>query len=308
MIDGEGNSRRALLATGLAIQNDDVFVSGWQGSDPVMQNVLIILREWARYGAQTVEMPATYAAGLTMTDAKAAITPETILPWPAFAIIVPDGLLISPTGEVHTVLVARRPEGIKTRGGGVGHDYLAAYAEFATCACHTFATLGDLVEPESAPGSLGYHAAPSERSYDEAGELRVWQCIGRLVGGVLLAIEHARAERPSAYPHAAPRFKPRPGGAIEQRPNTWKLGKPMKLDLRPQVREFVTGRHGGGGVPSVSTMVRGHWKRQHHGKGRALRKLVEIKPYLRGEGAMLIRGTELRDREPTSPKKEGGDA
>ncbi len=302
------NSRRSLLFTALHLQDPGMFVGAYERADPVNQNVLLILREWAKYGAQSVQMPDTYAAALMMTDARAAITPETRLPWPAFEIILPQGLIHSATGPVQNVIVARRPPEVRTRGAAVQHEYFAMYTEAIASACHTFHTLENMVQPEDAPGFLGYHSAPEGRTYQPDIELRIWQCLGRVIGGVLLAIENARQERPASYPQAPAKVKHHKQRGAELRANTWQLGKPLKLDLRPQIREFISGKHGGGGVPSVRTMVRGHWKRQVHGPGRSLRKNVEIQPYFRGDGPALIRGTELRDRPPPAPQPpEPGD-
>ena len=285
------SQRRYLLHMALMMRSDEQFLGAMEQADPVNQNALVILREWALAGCQSVIMPDTYAAALMATDAAAAITPQTRLPWPAFEIILPQGLLVSPTGRLQTALICQRPPNVRPKGGGVFHEYFCMYVDERTTACHTFVTLRDVVEPENTMGNLGYHGASG--TYDQDAEHRIWQCLGRLFGGVLLAIENARAEDPAAYAPKPLNVKPKKRGEFEVQANVFKLGKPLKLDLRPQIKEFVSGRAGGGGVPSVRTMVRGHWKRQFHGPGRSLRKNIAIAPYFRGEGPALIRATKL---------------
>lgn len=307
-------SRQFLLHMALSLRNEAVFRANYEHANRVDQNVLIILREWAQYGAQSVIMPDTYAAALMVTDASAAITSQTRLPWPAFEIVLPQNLVISPTGPVQNVIVAQRPPDVAPKKRGVPHDYFCAYFEPGDAsAVHTYATLADVVEPEALERNLGYYGGGPESEYDSEAELRVWQCIGRLIGGVALAIENARSEHPASYAARAPNVKRKSGGQVELRANVFKLGKPLKLDLRPQIREFVTGRSSGGGVPSVSTMVRGHWKKQAHGPGRTLRKNIAIAPYFRGEGPQLIRATKLNPGDDegfegigfTDPRWEG---
>ena len=61
----------------------------------------------------------------------------------------------------------------------------------------------------------------------------------------------------------------------------WSLGKDIKLDsnIIEAVRSFS---REGGSSPKVQSLVSGHWKRQAHGPGRRLRKLVHVAPYWRG--------------------------
>lgn len=59
----------------------------------------------------------------------------------------------------------------------------------------------------------------------------------------------------------------------------WEVESAIRVNLAPNVREFILK---GGKSPKVRTMVGGHWKRQVHGEGRALRKVIHVMPYKRG--------------------------
>jgi len=281
-------TRKTLLQLALQMQDWDSFMQVLSFPDRVLRNANTCLREWGRHGAQSVIMPDTYAAALMATDAAAAITPETRLPWPAFEIVLPPKLLVGNDGSVMNVYVCETPSYVGPGPNG-RDDYMVAYQDEQSWGYHSFRTLAQMVEPDAVSNSLSdYMIGP----HDEDVELRVWKVLGRLIGGVLLAIENARAESRTAYPHNPPRV--RAGKRPEMQANTYKLGRPLKLDLRPQIREYLEGVHrGGGGVPSVRTLVRGHWKKQVHGVGRALRKNIVVAPYYRGEGPTLIRATKL---------------
>ncbi len=62
---------------------------------------------------------------------------------------------------------------------------------------------------------------------------------------------------------------------------TWYLGREIKVDQNviEAVRSFS---REGGSSPKVQCLVSGHWKRQQHGPGRSLRKLIHVEPYWRG--------------------------
>lgn len=75
------------------------------------------------------------------------------------------------------------------------------------------------------------------------------------------------------------------------------LAPPVSVDLRAHVLEAA--KPGGSGVPKVQFLVRGHWRQQAHGAGRALRKTIWIEPHWKGPeaGNVLLRPHKLKDDE-----------
>jgi hypothetical protein len=76
---------------------------------------------------------------------------------------------------------------------------------------------------------------------------------------------------------------------------TYVLGKPLQINCRQAIVDYLEGNTTSRNSPTVQTLVRGHWKHQPYGPGLTARKLIHIEPYWRGpDGApILIRPTHL---------------
>lgn len=94
--------------------------------------------------------------------------------------------------------------------------------------------------------------------------------------------------------------KPKRGGrdSDEPRVQTFALTRDVVVDCREGVRGYLSGRRSG--VPAVQTLVRGHWKRQAFGVGRSERRFVHIEAYWRGseDAPIAVKKHVLRDKEP----------
>jgi hypothetical protein len=76
----------------------------------------------------------------------------------------------------------------------------------------------------------------------------------------------------------------------------------VAVDCREPVREYLTGSRGT--APSVRVLVRGHWRAQPYGAGRALTRRQWIEPFWRGPlyAPMAVRDHRLPDVEsPPEP-------
>jgi hypothetical protein len=228
---------------------------------------------WRACGLQSVRMPHTFAAALMATDLGDAVH-DVHMPWPGFEIQVPSGLLLSPRGApVHSIVVASVERacfvGMHDDHGSTWYrddDSLAAIARADAPPCSGSESLGDLFSPEL--------------------EKRSWRLVQRLVAGVALSIAAERASKPGAY--AA---RPRREKHGLPRANEFVLGKPLKLDCRQAIRDFLQGKRATS--PTVTTLVRGHWRHQTHGPHHSLRRLQWIQPFFRGEGPLLVRPTHI---------------
>ncbi len=114
-------------------------------------------------------------------------------------------------------------------------------------------------------------------------EERVAALLGRLIINICLAMSNPNNVRsPKARNKTSTSSKRREIEAPEVR--TFQLGTPITLDCREAIRDYVlhgTKKHNGS-TPSVQVLVRGHWKRQVHGVGRAERRTIWVQPYWRG--------------------------
>lgn len=282
-------TRRDLQRLALNCTNQQYFDSAmdamYRRGDMSSQQLYIALQQWGLAGAQSVQMPETFTAALMATDCGHALEDDDKLPWPAFEIMIPPKLLATDTGGIYSVIVTTVPEWAR---GGHPERLLVVYLDDSGCAgTSTFGTLREMISVGNEKAS-DYHMADELVGHvDEDQEKRVWMMLGRLIGGVLLLIYQARTEKKGAY---AP--QPRRTKRDQIKPNVFQLGKPLKLDCRLAIREFVAG--GGRGSPNVTTWVRGHMKNVVQGKGRANRVLRWIQPYQRGEGPMLVRPVKLK--------------
>jgi hypothetical protein len=252
---------------------------------PHNQTAFNMLRAWAQHATQSVAMPEKFAAALAATDGRGVLD-GCRMPWPAFEIQVPVGLIPVPgnRGDVTSILVAgRSPEWLALKAGGhLDEDGVIVSLFGGERVCTTmFRSLSDLARSSE---NVSDWAAPGSLSEMQ----RVWEIVTKIVAGVLLHIEQCRAESSSAYASRPMRMK---NGRLRLSQHV--VGSAMKLtvDARQIVRDFVLGVRRS--APSVTTLVRGHWTNQPHGPGRTLRRLQWIQPYWRGEGPVLIRETKI---------------
>lgn len=247
-------------------------------SNTVDLSVVWHLHLWAQLGGQSALVPHTYAAALMASDARGALK-DVELPWPAFEIQVPVGLLYGSHGVVTSVQVCKIPDLFNKTGPHPDHQYSIAYLDDKSWGVNTYANLGQMVDD----ALLDDYASDSERDlteflaedYDPDIEKRLWKLLGRLVTGVALTIRAARAERPGIY-RALP-YKEKRG---VMKPNTHRLGNAVKVDCRPAIAAFLAGERRQS--PTETVLVEGHWKNQAYGPQWSLRKQILIEPYYRG--------------------------
>lgn len=113
---------------------------------------------------------------------------------------------------------------------------------------------------------------------------------------------HAEGKR---YVPSRPVARPRRGAHHANdsgyRPTIYRVGDNIRLNNLKELRDLSRETSRGGQRPPGWTLrsrstVRGHWKQQAHGPGRALRKRVFVQPYWRGPEAAeaLLRAYEVK--------------
>lgn len=235
------------------------------------------IAQWARNGLQSIVMPHRLAAALIATDLPGEIGFK--LPWPAFEIRVPNNLLTASRGDLRSILVAEN----------VGNADLVIDQFFDDSEAQTVVTdrskLGadyDVDWFEEANGLE--HDARDKRVALMATRLLVNTCLMMTAHRESESVDFtARVRRAKDTTHVT-EFVP---------------GRALRVDCVQDVRDYVAGKRSV--TPKVTTLVRGHWRNQVHGAARALRKLIWIQPFYRGEGAMVVRPTLLGVRGEVSP-------
>lgn len=253
-----------------------------------MDVILPCLRVWALNGAQSVQMPHTYAAALCATETRQALGGSR-MPWPAFEIQVQPGCIPTKHGDVSAIFVAEgthESSGVKWTGEYASYRRLSVIY-FAGIA-HGHNSFGDLANLSE---ELDEESYANEHGTGLAFENRLWTVITRLVGGVILSIEQARSQCITAFSGRSKLVTKRD----RVKPTTWALGKPLKLDCRESVAAYLGGAKRS--APSVTTLVRGHWTHQPHGPGGALRRLQWRQPHWRGAGPILVRDVRIGEED-----------
>jgi hypothetical protein len=283
--------RKSVQRASLALLNEKVFTRIYHSRPEVAHQLFtIVLRTWARSGAQSVQLPHTYAAALAASDVGKAIETSK-LPWDCFEVLVPAGLvpLVDPNDEIVSLFCCRTPKNDDAIDASVERIGVCYMSSKGMLSFANFETIGQLVDTKDVEV---FDQALEEGTLSNAErELRVWEVLRRLLAGIILHVEAARADHPGSFAGKELRLK-----RDQIRPNTWTVGSPLKLDVdcTNLVRNYVQGTRGS---IHVTTIVRGHWAHQPHGPNHSLRKLIWRKPHQRGDGPMLVRPVVLSPRE-----------
>lgn len=231
--------------------------------DEVMHKSLtLFLQRWRSAAYPKLEVGHRLAASLALTEIPADI--EIMMPWPAWSLVIPDGLL----GDLARVWVL---DDRKTAADGD-----AAHAAIIL-------------------NRQGKHPGPIGKTMQDM--------VYSLVCGVALALSNPdefRKERHHKPSARAAQAKHRDSGPPDLTFSRFMLSAPVKVDLREHVAAALDDeKHGrkGGGSPKVQFIVRGHWRQQAYGPGHTLRKPLWIQPFWKGpeESRVLLRKVTLEE-------------
>jgi hypothetical protein len=251
---------------------DKLYAPAARSKRAVAQTFAIFATVWAVHAFQKIVTTHTYAAALMCSDASRESVEDIEIPWSAFMIVVPDGILadytrilIAAHAGVEATLV------IYSQGKDSGLNLSPIVTQLGP-------TLADLLfdDPETVLGPSG------EETIVRTKEVRVLRLAKRLVAGLLLSMQNQDNMKRNKNPPARNGKGNDRSGPPEHR--IVFVGRPLKVDCRPAVRAYLE-RGGGkrGGPASVQVLVRGHFKRQVIGVSRLGRKVVWIEPYWRGD-------------------------
>lgn len=230
---------------------------------------------WAESAFSTIELSHRLAASLMCTSVSAEAVSDVPLPWDCFCIAIPPGLLPATTWAPSHIIVRRVPDGVHTLEIGAGTLTISGEKAISHYARH---------EP-----AFEIMSMPDSRKEEHSAYARLALLMGRLLVGVCIEMDTPSGRQIIARTPSTPRMK-----RGEPRAWSYRLGRPVSLDVREGVRSYLSGDRSG--PMSVQVLVCGHRKRQPHGPGGTLRKWIHIEPYWRGpeEAPILVRPHELK--------------
>lgn len=246
--------------------------------------------EWARLAYPIIQPSHIYGAALMATQVPRAI--DIRPPWPVFMLAVPDGLvhLVNRAGEeepVRLMLCFWQHERWCFVAPGLSVEYTSQCLTLDDL-CHDRMIEGGWdwgVESEEEMKASGLSLGPVPlMDQDE----RAAQMLSRLLLNACLAMSD-----PTAVKQVGKAHQWKPGAPLPKSPRVFELRRPVSVDCRQTVRQFISG---GTKIPAVQWLVRGHWRNQAHGEGMRQRRMTWIEPHWKGaeNAPLVVRPHDLR--------------
>lgn len=279
---------------------------------------------WRASGYPRVHLGHKLAASFVATDVPSGAVANLATPWRAFALDVPDGTLYAPDYdglsrkglkaaplvEITRVKILVLPDRVFIQGCAdrthegrpdrVSH-VCAGGARLDDFDSLTFPRLATPEALDDAEFELSQGLAGDGSNFSMImGERRARTAMSRLALGVALELT---SHRP-ALGHASGPRRTKTDKRVEPMLVSFALTRDVVVDCRESVRAYA---RGDGSLPTVRSVVRGHWKWQAHGPGRSLRKWIHVEPYMRGDAAapIAVRAHAVAD-DPSTTGSGGG--
>lgn len=260
---------------------------------------------WGDLAYPRIQTSHSYAAQLMATTLSKKEIPFIEAPWPAFIVEVPEGLLPIATKDGTMTHITRihvnasfLPSlwtepwwSLELTGNGIEIHRVGAIVEAFDPATKRDLNGRSLIE---LPDSFGTQTKDMPvggeleegrledfwDGYNRSQEDRVAILAARLVLGACIMLTDK-----ANYKTKDVRIDPGLAGlrrraGKEPTSRVYVLGRPVQVDFRLAVREFIKGASRS---LSVQSLVAGHHKHQPHGPDNSLRKWIFVAPYWRGE-------------------------
>lgn len=301
--DNEVIGRFVTVAKSLAEAQDPIlvkllpFVTSTDG-----KLLALSLARWCHYGFPQVVMPHTYAAGLLVSKADVESVEKVRPPWPAFMIVIPNGLIYMHNPEEPGELLELTRMIVATHATSTMREGWAwtytALAETRTALYKFGVRASEMIEgwctddkPEEIPGKgPRVQDTPIDPMHFEISDYdkRSFSLLGRLVINTCLAMSDPTRVRAPSTKQQRPKVSVKGRAGALPKVRTYSLGQPLKHDFRDTVRTFARGERK---QLTVQGMVAGHFKMQPHGPRNTLRKLIWREPFWRGpeDAPLLVR-------------------
>ncbi len=234
-----------------------------------------LLGRWGAHACPLVRVDPAWAASMTRTRIPSEMYEFVSPPWPVFKLEIPDelGFMLEFGKELEPLRECFVGQ-FKSLRSGTLEEWLHWTVAFTSAKEDANGDRSSKSLRMRLDDLVGGTTPPDRGAPGEVG--RTMERLLPLIASVCMAFnDGALVRKRSAKAIRNTRSSATP--TTEQ----WVVGRPVVLDLRKELRDYIaTGRSYG--PVSVQTLVRGHWKHQPHGSGRAERKFIHIEPYWRG--------------------------
>lgn len=260
---------------------------------------------WGELAFPRIQTSHSFAAQLMATTVSKKELPFIEPPWPAFLVEVPEGMLPIATRDGTMTHITRVHVNTSFLPSQWGEPWWSFELTGKGIEIHRIGLLTEAFDPSTKedlknkpmvhlPESFGRQTKdlrledPEDfwEGYNHRQEDRVAILAARLVlGACIMMTDKANVrEKTVRIDPLLAHLRRRVGKEPVSRVYT--IGRPVKVDFRIAVQEFVKGTLRS---LSVQSLVAGHHKHQAHGPGNSLRKWIFVEPYWRGpEDAPIV--------------------
>lgn len=263
--------------------------------------LLYFLARWNKFGMPVFQVTKDLLAGLALTDPSNVPVEELQLPFPAFIIDLPDDFweLENDDAVRYSDTLARMNLTKKGESTAISFVTVSTMKSFITdrqdaeedlisinSTSKGGISMWDRLGWPPEGETIGTWPLLGVKNPDERytwgvvkdQERAIQVCIRQLIINLSLYIQgHGRGERASAIKKGGKKRKKQ-----SKISNTWIIGRNIKVGPEVVSAAKAAGVARKGWKVKVRSIVRGHFKSQPHGEGRALRKRIFVKPYPRG--------------------------
>lgn len=235
--------------------------------EKILRALVATRAELYRRGYPTLNVGHRLAAALAVTKPSLQNFSDILLPFDAFTVTLPEGLFMYADGsEAKTVEVCRYPS--KT---GVARIWVT--------------TLTNVTHHGYLVGESTAELLRMLRTCKDKSLIPCETAVLNTVFNLVTMLCDKSAMKPVGGSHAS--WAKYGGHRAGQEPTrlVFQVTHDVQHDFRTELRQYASGN---GHKLTVQFMVRGHWKHQVHGEGRALRRLQFIEPYWKGDAAAPI--------------------
>ncbi len=227
----------------------------------LINDIYAFLTTWHKCAYARLEIGHRLAASLCMTDVT-SMEHDVRMPWPAWSLVVPDGLLGDQVARIWIL------------DNAVSHD-------------------GPRLRASIVLDRHGRHPGKISPVTQE-------MIISLVVGSALALSNPEEFKKEHQHRPSAHSSKGRKNGAPDFGQARYMLSAPVSIDLREHVQAALDDERIGkrrGSSPKVQFLVRGHWRRQACGPRLTERKTIWIQPFWKGpeETRILLRTHKVEE-------------